>query len=138
MSVVRLCNMSEPQTHRDVPPETSPHSTKSRSRAGRGVWAGLVLALIATVLMWITSYVGPLAARQAAARADYDNLYTVSIIGLGAVVVLSLIAVILGMRGVRKPAGNAMAGAAIGIGVIQFLGVLVTFIVSTQFTELIY
>ena len=97
-----------------------------------------MLALSATVLMWITSYVGPLAARQAAARADYDNLYTVSIIGLGAVVVLSLIAVILGMRGVRKPAGNAMAGAAIGIGVIQFLGVLVTFIVSTQFTELIY
>lgn len=96
------------------------------------------LALAAAVLGWVVTYAGPWSARQAAAKGNYDNLYTFSAVGWGIVVALYLVAIILGIMAMRRPTGKALAGAAVGIAIIGVLGFLVNVIVSTQMAPALY
>jgi uncharacterized membrane protein len=89
-------------------------------------------ALVAVVLTWFTTFAAPLAAQQAAARLDYDNIFTFWAVAWGTVLALDLVALILGARAARQVTGKVLAGAAIGIGATGSLGVLVYNLVTFQ------
>ena len=112
--------MADPQTHRDAPLEACSPSTPS------GVsWAALVTAVLGAMLVWVSVVVTPWAMRRAVSLSDYDSVYTFPVVTLAIVLVLDVLALALGLVGVRRPTGRALAGAAIGIAATGVLGLLI-------------
>lgn len=124
--------MSDQQSSPEARSGSTAQPISSHQGAGQVAWAAFIAAAIGVALTWYTTFAGPVAAREAAARFDYDNIYTVTAIGWGIVTALNLIAVILGARGIRRPYGKALSGAAVGIGATGVLGFLVNLYVSFQ------
>lgn len=123
--------MGDSRTYSGAPSAVPVHaaSTSQRSDVGR---AAVAVAVIAAVLTWVAVVVSPWAARAAAARGDYDNVYTIPIVAVVVVLVLDALAVILGFIGVRQPTAKALSGAAIGIGAMGMFGVLI-YVIGTFF-----
>ncbi len=124
--------MNAPKTFPDASSESLGQAVSTRPRAGLSARVAFVLALVAVVFTWLTSFAAPLAAQRAAARLDYDNIFTFWTIAWGIVLVLDLVALVLGARGARQPTGKVLSGVAIGIGATGALGVLVTNFVTFQ------
>ena len=131
-NTVRLRKMADQRTSPEARSGSPVQPVSSRPRAGKIAWAAFIAAAIGVVLTWYTTFAGPVAAREAAARFDYANIYTVAAIGWGIVTALNLIAVILGARGICLPYGKALSGAAVGIGATGILGFLANLYVSFQ------
>ncbi|PFG39755.1 hypothetical protein ATJ97_2268 [Georgenia soli] len=68
--------------------------------------------------------------RRAVYTYDYDNIYTFPLVTLGIVLVLDVLGLVLGLVGVRRPAGRALSGAAVGIAATGIVGVLI-YVVGT-------
>lgn len=119
-------------THSDgnIPRE----STQARSgKIGR---AAIVVALIALIVTLMAPYIGENGAREAIARGDLGNVYTVQLAIWSVMVALGLAAVALGVIGSRSPTGKVLSGVAIGIGASSVLGLLVHLIQTGLITLL--
>jgi hypothetical protein len=85
----------------------------------------VAVAVTAGVLTWVAMVVSPWVARAAVTRGDFENVYTVPIIAVVVVLVLDALAVILGFIGLRQTSARALSGAAIGIGAMGAVGVVI-------------
>lgn len=128
--------MDNPHTQPGVPPKTPEH-TESKPPSGKVGRTALAIALLAVVLGWISTFAGPFAARLAVARGDYGNIYVVQIVAWVTVAVFNVGALVLGIIGARRPVGKVLSGAAIGIGAVGLLGLVVTIIGMFLLTPLL-
>lgn len=117
--------MEKNYTVRDVPPNSDAHSKTAQLDSGKFGKIAIVFGILAVITSWVSSYVGPAAARQAIAQGDLDNVYTVQMTAWGVMIALDLVAIVLGALGARRPVGKVLSGAAIAIGVTGLLGLLV-------------
>jgi hypothetical protein len=128
--------MSEPPIPATSEPIGRPAS--ARTRADATAWTAVLTALAAVLLGYIATYVGPAATRQAAARGDYDNLFTYMAGSWSLAIALNLVALVLGIRGLRQPGGKALSGAAIALGATGILSFVVYMVVTFQVVPLSY
>lgn len=106
-------------------PSAPPAPSSSRpTPSGKVGWSAFTVALIALVASWVSYAVGPAAGRQAIARGDVGNVFTVLIAAWAITIALDLVAIALGVIGARRPVGKVLSGAAIGIGATGVLGLL--------------
>lgn len=117
--------MNDPQTSTDAISPSPRDAVSVQVNASRPSKASFVVALIALILSWFASFYSPIAARQAAARGDYDQVYTFAAIAWPIVIALDLAALALGIVGARRPVGKVRSGAAIAIGATGVIGFFV-------------
>ena len=73
---------------------------------------------------WFASTAGPAAGRQAIARGDIDNAFTVLIAAWSIAMALSVTAIILGTVSARRTEGKVVSGVAIGIAAAGAAGLV--------------
>ncbi|MGL3807236.1 hypothetical protein ACSYDW_14170 [Paeniglutamicibacter sp. R2-26] len=73
---------------------------------------------------WFASTAGPAAGREAIARGDIDNAFTVLVAAWSMAMTLNVTAIILGTMGARRPEGKVLSGAAIGIAAASTAGLI--------------
>lgn len=136
------------QSHPGQPHPGQPHPAQSHpgsggypssapSRASSGTPVGriaLIVALAALLIGLIVTISYPVMIRT---LADPSSIGVFGTIGSGLVLVVSIVALILGLMSVRRPDQQVLAGIAIGISAGQILGIVVSWM-SNLFYALSY
>lgn len=117
--------MNTSKTLTDNPSNGNTPREGVQSRSGKLGRVAIVVALIALIVTLMAPYVGENGAREAVARGDLGDVYTVQIAIWSVMVALDVAAIILGIIGSRRPTGKVPSGAAIGIGASSLLGLIV-------------
>lgn len=117
--------MNAANTLSDIHSDGNIPRESAQTRSGKIGRAAIVVALIALIVTLMAPYVGENGAREAVARGDLGNVYTVQLAIWSVMVALGLAAVVLGVIGSRRTTGKVLSGVAIGIGASSVLGLLV-------------
>lgn len=114
---------TSPESHA-LTPATPVRSRKPPSPSRVIAWAALVLAIVGLAAGWFATTAGPAAGRQAIARGDIENAFTVLIAAWSMAMALNVAAIILGAVGARRPEGKVLSGVAIGIAAAGTAGLV--------------
>jgi hypothetical protein len=128
--------MNTSKTLTDNPSNGNMPRESAQSHSGKLGRAAIVVAMIALIATLMAPYVGENGAREAVARGDLGDVYTVQIAIWSVMVALDVAAIVIGVLGSRRPAGKVLSGAAIGIGASSLLGLLVHLIQTGLITIL--